>query len=159
MTLAAALDALLAASWARAGETTRSSWPEDKRLDGAGVAAFLRARSYAVLATTRAGGRPHAAPVSYAVAEDASLWLPTAAGAVRLGHVTRTPWASFALLEGEGDAHVAALAEGPVRRLGLSDATAEARRAGVALKDDAWIAEWLVLTPERVLAYAATPPP
>jgi nitroimidazol reductase NimA-like FMN-containing flavoprotein (pyridoxamine 5'-phosphate oxidase superfamily) len=159
VSLAAALDALLAASWARAGETTRSSWPEDKRLDGAGVAEFLRRRSYAVLATTRADGRPHLAPVSYALAEDASLWLPTAAGAVRTGHVARQPWASFALLEGEDDAHVAVLADGPVRRLPLDAAAEEAARADVVLKDDAWVAEWLVLTPERLLAYAATPPP
>lgn len=159
MTTATALDALLAASWARAGATTRSSWPAEQRLDGAGVAAFLRRRSYAVLATTRADGRPHAAPVSYALADDASLWLPTAAGAVRLGHVARQPWASFALLEGEGDAHVAVLADGPVRRLSLDAARADAAVSGVTLKDDAWVAEWLVLTPERVLAYAATPSP
>jgi hypothetical protein len=159
VTVAAALDALLAASWARAGATTRSSWPEEQRLDGAGVAAFLRRRSYAVLATTRADGRPHAAPVSYALADDASLWLPTAAGAVRLGHVARQPWASFALLEGEGDAHVAVLAEGPVRWLSLDAARADAAVSGVTLKDDASTRSGVRTSHSATHAYAATPSP
>ena len=156
MTLAAALDALLAESWARAGATTTSSWPEEQRLDGTRLAAFLRGRRYAVLATTRADGRPHAAPVSYAVADDASIWLPTAAGAVRLSHVARQPWASFAAMEGEDEDHFVVLADVAVRTVSLDDARAAAATGVVTLRDEPWIHVWLVLTPSRVLAYAAT---
>lgn len=152
MTLAASLDALLARSWASAGATTTSSWPEENRLSGTEIATLLRAHKYALLATTRKDGRAHQAPVSYAVADDASIWLPTAAGAVRLKHVAARPWAAFAVMHGEGDdEHVAVLAEGDVRTVSLDDA--RAADLGTTLRDEPWIHVWLVLTPARVLAY------
>jgi PPOX class probable F420-dependent enzyme len=145
VTLAEVLDGLMATSWARAGEATRTSFPPERRIGGERLAAFLRDHHYAVLATTRADGRPHAAPVSYAVTDDATFWLPTATRAVRLRHVERTAWASLVVTEGEDDEHVVAIVEGP--------ATVAPKPEGV--EDREWAAAWLALRPERVLSYAA----
>lgn len=75
--------------------------------------AFLRAEPArpAILATTRKDGRPHAAPVWYAVDDDGTLVFNTAAGTVKGRNLIRTGVAvltvqddrapySFAMLEG-----------------------------------------------------------
>ncbi len=154
-TLEEILDDLLTSSWDNASTATRESWPTETRLDGAGVARVLRSHTYAVLGTTRPDGRPHVAPVSYAIAADASVWLPTTSGAVRLTNVAQQPWASFLLTEGEQEQHVVVLVEGVVRTLSVAQAKDEADEAGTELPSADWITTWITLRPSRLLAYAA----
>ena len=149
------LDGLLASSWEKASKATRESWPVETRLVGADVARVLKSRKYAVLATTRPGGRPHAAPVSFAIAADASIWLPTTSGAVRLANVAQQPWASFVLAEGEEQKHLVVLADGMVRSLSVAEAKDEAGQVGTDLLTADWVTAWIALRPSRLLAYAA----
>lgn len=101
-------------SYRDAGEALRRSWPEEDALDREGLAALLGDLRYAVLATARPDGRPHASPVAYSVA-DAAFWVATVAG-VRLRNVRATPWASLVVSEGQdAGAHRALTAEGAAR--------------------------------------------
>ena len=151
----ATFDALLTASWNSAALATRTSWPPERRLDGTRLVRLLRGSSYAVLASTRPDGRPHAAPVSYRLAEDASIWLPTAAEAVRLRNVTDQPWVSFVISQGYGEEHFAVLIEGDARCVRPT----VANLPDVAATADEWVESWIVLTPQRALAYAAASAP
>lgn len=146
MTLADRLGALLDASWASAGGATRTSFPPERRVGGERLAEWLTGRRYAVLATTRRDGRPHAAPVSYSLTDDGTFWLPTAAGAVRLANLEARPYASLVVTEGEGDEHVVAIAEGPTETYGTAPAGVEPVE---------WAAAWVALRPVRLLSYAA----
>jgi len=150
-TVVATFNALLAASWHSAALATRTSWPPERRLNGTQVVRLLRGSSYAVLASTRPDGRPHAAPVSFRLAEDGSIWLPTAAEAVRLRNVADQPRVSFVISQGYGEEHVAVLIEGEARCV----SSAVANLPAVARTADEWVASWIVLTPQRVLGYAA----
>lgn len=146
MTLAERLEALLDESWAGAGRATATSFPPERRVGGERLAAWLTGHRYAVLATTRPDGRPHAAPVSYHLTDDATFWLPTAGGAVRLRNLTAQPWASLVVTEGEDDEHVVAIAEGPTE-------TYDTAPDGIAAIE--WAAAWVALRPVRLLSYAA----
>ena len=153
-------------SYARASDALRRSWPEEQALDAAALAAFLGRKRYGVLATSRPDGRPHAAPVAYAVA-DGAFWVATVAG-LRLRNLRSTPWASLVVMEGEldqddagpGTAHVAVTAEGRVR-LHEDDAFAAAfarlraqwvERHG---HEPDWAAALAELRPERIFSHAA----
>lgn len=150
------LGAVQDASFAAASAATVTSYPPERRLSGDVLEEVLRARRYATVASTRPDGRPHAAPTSFVLVGDA-LWLPTVAGAVRARNVRAQPWLVLVLTEGEGDAHLAVIAEGPVAVVpdaDLPDDVAQAAAERLEGRPD-WAAEWLVLRPARLLSYAA----
>lgn len=142
---AARLGALQDATFARSPAATATSYPPSRRLSGAALAAVLGSGRYAVVASTRPDGRPHLAPTSFRLV-GAELWLPTVAGAVRGRNVRHRPWLALSVTEGVGETHLAVLVEGPAR-------VTQDAPPGVDVPE--WAAEWIVLTPERVLSYAA----
>jgi hypothetical protein len=76
----AALGALQDESFARANAATRESYPPERRMTGDQL--VLRGRKYAVVASTRADGRSHAALTAY-IPVEGRLWLPAVAGSAR----------------------------------------------------------------------------
>jgi Pyridoxamine 5'-phosphate oxidase len=153
-------------SYAGARGGIRGSWPEEQALDEAGIADLLGRHRYCVLATGRPDGRAHAAPVAFAVGDDA-LWFATVDG-LRLRNLRATGWAALVVMEGQRDEddpaeqlpHRALTAEGPVT---LHEGEAFAR-AFEPLREP-WVVrhghppDWAValveLRPERVFSYAA----
>lgn len=122
-------------------------------MTGAQLARLLSPGAYGVLATTRADGRPHAAPTSLVVHEQA-VWFPTVSGAVRLANLTVHPWASLVVMRGTGSDHAMVMLEGPAE---VVDAAAD-EVAGAADRYDrelAWAAAWIRMTPEKIFSYAA----
>ena len=86
------LDALLAVqsrSYRVAGDGLRRSWPEDDALDRDGPRALIHDVHYGVLATSRPGGRAHATPVAFSLAEGA-LGIGSVEGR-RLANLRETP--------------------------------------------------------------------
>jgi Pyridoxamine 5'-phosphate oxidase len=100
-----ALAELQAASFERANEATKASWPPERRLSGEQLARVLSQRRYAIVASTRRNQRAHATPSSF-VWHDGELWLPSVAGAVRVRNVEAIPWRSVVITEGDGEEHV-----------------------------------------------------
>jgi hypothetical protein len=151
-----ALADLQAASFERANEATRSSWPPDRRMRGEQLDLVLRRRRYAVVASTRANGRPHATPVAF-VWHDGEVWLPAVEGAVRVRNVGATPWLSVVITEGDADDHGVVVLEGPARVLPLADAPASLADSIAAKGGEFpdWASVWLVVSPSRLLSYAA----
>ena len=150
------LHALQAKSLAAASEATRSSYPEHSALDAEEIDAFLEECTYAVLATTRPDGRPHAAPVGYVPTDD-RIWMASVAGAARLRNLNEQPEATLVVMEGQGDEHVALIIEGTVRRHAdpepiLDDWLREAwmSRFGTELN---WAGSLVELEPTKVLSY------
>jgi Pyridoxamine 5'-phosphate oxidase len=154
-------------SYAMATAGFRAGWPERQALDAEGLAVLLGRHRYGVLATGRADGRPHAAPVAFTVARGA-FWIGTLAG-LRLRNVRATPWASLVVMEGERDEdepeeagapHVALTAEGPVLVYegGAMSAALEplmeqwVRRHG---HPPDWAVALLELRPERLFSHDA----
>ena len=155
-------------SYERASAALRGSWPERQALDAGRIAAHLARHRYALLATGRADGRPHAAPVAFTVAR-AAFWFATVEG-LRARNLRATPWASLVVMHGErdedegpeqGEPHVALTAEGAVV-LHEGDAFAAAfdgvrsswlRRHGAAPDWAVAIAE---LRPRRLFSHAAS---
>ncbi|HEU4941966.1 MAG TPA: pyridoxamine 5'-phosphate oxidase family protein [Gaiellaceae bacterium] len=117
---AAVLAEIQRESYAEATAGFKSAWPEHDALDEAQIAGLLRRNRYCVLATGRADGRAHAAPVAFVLGSDA-LWFATVSG-LRLRNLRTTPWASLVVMEGQRDEdepgtdppHRALTAEGPV---------------------------------------------
>ena len=72
-------------------------------MDAAELGAFLRERTYCVVATATARGRAQARPVGFAVVGGA-FWLATVDGG-RLRNLRREPWLSLVVSEGEGESH------------------------------------------------------
>jgi nitroimidazol reductase NimA-like FMN-containing flavoprotein (pyridoxamine 5'-phosphate oxidase superfamily) len=148
------------ASYERAGEGLRSSWPEERALDAAGIGALLDRHRYCVLATARRDGRAHAAPVAFVV-HGAAFWFATVEG-LRLRNLRARPWASIVVMEGDAEAgearapHVALTAEGPVTLHGV-DAyrrlETEWLRRHTGPPD--WAAAFVELRPERLFSYDA----
>ena len=151
MTVAEALEALQAATFAASAPATTTSYPPERRLSGASLFAVLSGRRYAVVSTTRPDGRPHAAPGAF-VLSGTSLWLPTVGGAVRLRNVRANPYAVLTVAEGVGPTHLAVLAEGPVT-VSPSPPEADVVRQLGSVPD--WADAWIVLSPARLLSYAA----
>lgn len=147
-----ALADLQRASYARAGSGLRGSWPEASAMDGAELAAFLAERTYGILATASADGRPQAAPIAFFV-HDRAFWFATVAGA-RLRNVRHTPHVSFVVMDGEGTDHRAVSAEGRVTVHRPEPALAERWQARHGSVPD-WAAAYLRLDPERVFSYSA----
>jgi Pyridoxamine 5'-phosphate oxidase len=145
-----ALDDLQARSFARASIPTRSAFPAGRRLDGPQLAAYLDRRAFAVIGSSRPDGRPHAAMSSY-LRRGSVFWLPTVGGSVRERNVRRQPWLTMTVTEGDGNAHIVVLIEGPAEVVAPPAVPADVR---AAVAGD-WVAAWLRLTPARLLSYAA----
>jgi nitroimidazol reductase NimA-like FMN-containing flavoprotein (pyridoxamine 5'-phosphate oxidase superfamily) len=141
------------ASYVSAGGALRGAWPPEQAMSRSELDGFLSERTYCVLATVAAHGRPQARPVAFAVL-GGSIWFATVAGG-RLENIERTPWVSVVISEGEGDEHRAVVADGPVT---LSDEPpAEVldlweQRFGSRA---AWAVRWFELRPERLYSHRA----
>lgn len=157
------LEALQRATIAAASETTRISWPPQAQLNALHLAAFAAARGHAVLASTRADGRPHATPADF-VLEGVDLWSPTGERALRRRNVRRMPRMSAVISSGDGARHAVIVLEGTVREAGpaeIPSATLAAYEAKYG-RGPLAIDGWLVLTAERAFSFHGpdwTPPP
>jgi nitroimidazol reductase NimA-like FMN-containing flavoprotein (pyridoxamine 5'-phosphate oxidase superfamily) len=139
------------ASFARGNAAVQSSLTAERRMTDAELVAFLDSHRYAVVATTRPSGKPHAAMTSYLRA-GTIFWLPTMTGTARWRNVAAQPWLSLVVTEGEGDQHAAVTVDGPAATVSLEAAPAELLGR---LPDTSWVTCWLRLTPARLFSYAA----
>ncbi|HKX17498.1 MAG TPA: pyridoxamine 5'-phosphate oxidase family protein [bacterium] len=146
-----------ARSFEQAGIGIRESFPRTSSMDLPRMAAFLDRRRYAVLATGRPDGRPHAAPIAFSVWRGA-FWIATVRGA-RLRNLRARPYASIVIMEGDvRPQHRTVIAEGPVvihEGGGLVEAE-PAFGQNWRLRfgnDPAWAAAMLELRPERVFSF------
>jgi hypothetical protein len=133
-------------SFARAAAATNASYPPQRRLSAAQLASYLDRRAFAVVGSTRADGRPHAA-MSIFIRRGITFWLPTMAGSVR---VRSTPWLTMVIAEGDHPVHIAVIAEGPAEVVAPAEVPADVRAAASA----DWVSAWIRLTAERLLSYA-----
>lgn len=143
-------------SFARASRLTRASWPEGDALTAAELESFLASRRYAVLATTKPDGRPHAVMVAF-LWRDGRFWLPSVGGSIRLRNVAHRPEASLVVTAGEGEDHVAVIVEGRCRvHLDVATVLDGSFRARWRQRFET-AAEWaeavIELTPEKVLSH------
>jgi nitroimidazol reductase NimA-like FMN-containing flavoprotein (pyridoxamine 5'-phosphate oxidase superfamily) len=148
-----ALIRLQGASFARAQDGLRSSWPSDSAMDAAQLRSFLDGHRYCVLATTNAQRHPVARPVAFTVI-GASFWFATVAGP-RLRNLERTPWASVVIAEGDAGEHRAVAIDGPattVRRPSEQLLAAWEARHGSRAE---WAAAWFEIQPARLISYSA----
>src|SRR5215475_2882502 len=136
-------------TFARSTAATAISYPPERRLSAAQLASYLDRRVFAVVGSTRADGRPHAAMSVY-VRRGTTFWLPTMAGSVRERNLRRTPWLTMVIAEGDHPVHIAVIAEGPAEILTPQQVPADVR---AAVTGD-WVSEWICLTAERLLSYA-----
>jgi len=136
-------------TFARATAATAISYPPERRLSAAQLASYLDRRVFAVVGSTRADGRPHAAMSVY-VRRGTTFWLPTMAGSLRERNLRRTPWLTMVIAEGDHPVHIAVIAEGPAEILTPQQVPADVR---AAVTGD-WVSEWICLTAERLLSYA-----
>src|SRR5262252_369276 len=136
-------------TFAGATAATATSYPPERRLSAAQLASYLDRRNFAVVGSTRADGRPHAAMSVY-VRRGTTFWLPTMAGSVRERNLGRTPWLTMVIAEDDHPKHIAVITEGPAKIVASPDAPADVR-AAVTVD---WVSEWICLTAERLLSYA-----
>jgi nitroimidazol reductase NimA-like FMN-containing flavoprotein (pyridoxamine 5'-phosphate oxidase superfamily) len=136
-------------TFARATPATETSYPPERRLSAEQLASYLSRRVYAVVGTTRADGRPHAA-MSVFVQRGTTFWLPTMAGSIRERNLRATPWLTMVIAEGDDDEHIAVIIEGPAEVVALSEVPADVRAA--APSD--WVSAWIRVTAERLLSFA-----
>jgi nitroimidazol reductase NimA-like FMN-containing flavoprotein (pyridoxamine 5'-phosphate oxidase superfamily) len=155
VTAATELAELQGASFARANEATRRSYPPERRMAGEALVRYLDARLYAVVATTRADGRPHAALSAY-VLVGSTLWLPAVAGSARARNLTRQPALSLVVSDGEGPDHAAVILEATAELVATDDLPDGVGSAYAAKHGSApgWASEWVAATPTKVLSYA-----
>jgi predicted pyridoxine 5'-phosphate oxidase superfamily flavin-nucleotide-binding protein len=135
-------------SFAQASAATARAYPPERRLTAAQLARYLDRRSYAVVSSARADGRPHAAP-SLFYRRGTEFWLPTVAGSVRERNVRAHPWLALTVTEGDDDKHVAVLIEGPAELVAPEAAPGEFRA-----RPGDWARVWLLLRAEKILSYA-----
>jgi hypothetical protein len=152
--LAAWLGRLQDGSFSRAGRALRTAYPPQRQMTGPQLAGYLERRTYALASSTRPNGRAHAAPTLFSLYAEA-FWLPTLAGAARLGNVRAHPWLALSILEGEHDTHAAVLTEGPAEVVAtIPDEVrgiTEVRNRGGSLD---WATAWLRMTPQRLFSFA-----
>jgi Pyridoxamine 5'-phosphate oxidase len=134
----------------RATAATIGSYPPERRLNAAQLASYLDRRAFAVVGSTRADGRPHAALSSY-IRRDATFWLPTVAGSVRERNLRAAPWLTMVIAEGDHDEHIAVLIEGSAEVVEPSLAPSDVR---AAVSGD-WVSAWIRLTADRLMSYGA----
>src|SRR5689334_1891026 len=135
-------------SFARATAATNASYPPERRLSAAQLASYLDRRVFAVVGSTRADGRPHAAMSVYI--RGTTFWLPTMAGSVRERNLRGTPWLTMVIAEGDHPVHIAVIAEGPAEVVAPPEVPADVRAAATG----DWVSAWICLTAERLLSYA-----
>ena len=138
----------------------RSAWPEANALGRGELAALLGRHRYCVLATSRADGRAHAAPVAFVV-HDGAFWFATVAG-LRLRNLAAHPWAALVVMEGDADVgeagqpHVALTAEGPVTLHAIDDwHSFETEWLRRHTDPPTWAKALVELRPERLFTHAA----
>ena len=137
-------------TFAQATAATAASYPPERRLSATQLASYLDRRAFAVVGSTRADGRPHAAMSTY-IRRGTVFWLPTVAGSVRERNLRGTPWLTLVIAEGDRGEHIAVLIEGPAQVVASPEAPADVRAAATG----DWISAWIRLTAERILSYAA----
>src|SRR6478609_3431106 len=147
-------------SYEAATPAFRESWPEADALARDELAALLARHPYGVLATSRADGRAHAAPVAFVVHEGA-FWFATVAG-LRLRNLAACAWAALVVMEGNADVgeagqtHQALTAEGPVLLHEIGDwqlfKTEWLRRH---TDPPTWASTLVELRPKRLFSHAA----
>ena len=118
-------------SFARATAATAVSYPPERRLSAAQLASYLGRRTFAVVGSARADGRPHAAMSVY-VRRGVTFWLPTMAGSVRERNLRGTPWLTMVIAEGDHPVHIAVLIEGPAEVVAPPEVPADVRAAVTA---------------------------
>ncbi|HLW47723.1 MAG TPA: pyridoxamine 5'-phosphate oxidase family protein [bacterium] len=144
-------------SYERASPGLEESYPRRLAMDAARMAAFLNEKRYAVLATGRRDGRPHAAPIAFSFWRG-GFWIATVDG-VRLRSLRARPYASIVVMEGdERRRHRAVIAEGPVlihdgEDVIDSDPAFRERWRALHGGPPAWAAAVLELRPARVLSF------
>ena len=146
-----ALGRIQTESYERADRALAGSWPRERAMSDAALRRFLEERRYCVLATGSPRGRAQARPVGFLVLDDV-FWFATVAGG-RLRNLERTPWASVVVSDGEGAAHRAVAADGPVtvyRKPPPGLLALWEKRFG---SQPDWAAAWLELRPERLFSY------
>ena len=158
------VDCLLAvqrSSYAAATPGLSSAWPEEKALGRDGLAALLDRHRYCVLATSRADGRAHAAPVAFLV-HDGAFWFATVSG-LKLRNLEAHRWASLVVMEepdrGETESrpHIALTAEGPITLHALDDwRSIETDWLRRHERPPTWAAALVDLRPARLFSYAAS---
>jgi general stress protein 26 len=142
-------------SYERAGRALLASWPVQRAMDDAQLAAYLVRKSYCVLATVAPSGAPQARPVAFTLV-DGEVWFATVAGA-RLRNVRAEPRVSVVIAEGERGEHAMVLVEG---RVEIHEDAETRERLGEAWRvrhgsAPDWAAAFLELVPERVFSYRA----
>ena len=137
-------------TFARATPTTGRTYTPERRLTAEQLVSYLDRRTYAVIGTTRADGRPHAAMSMY-FRRGATFWLPTVSATVRARNLRERPWLTLVVPEAEDEEHITVIAEGPAETLELDETPGDVR-AGF---DRDWVGAWIRLRAERLLSYAA----
>lgn len=137
-------------TFARFTIATASSYPPERRLTAAQLAAYLDRHVFAVISSTRPDGRPHAAMSGY-IRQEAAFWLPTVSGSVRERNIRSQPWVSLVITEGEHDQHVVVIVEGPAVIMDLPDVPEEVRSA----RSGDWVGAWIQVQAQRLLSYAS----
>jgi nitroimidazol reductase NimA-like FMN-containing flavoprotein (pyridoxamine 5'-phosphate oxidase superfamily) len=145
-----ALDAVQERTFAAATSTTAAAYPPERRLSGPPLADYLDRHTFGVIGTCRPDGRPHAAVAQY-IRQDATFWLPTMPGSVRIRNLRGEPWLTLTVSEGDaGGDHKVVLIEGPAIVVPAAEVPAD-----LLARAEDWI--WVRLTPERILSYADAP--
>lgn len=147
---AADLGDLQDGTFARATPATGRTYPPERRLTAEQLVRYLDRRTYAVIGTTRADGRPHASMSMY-FRRGGTFWLPTVSATVRARNLRTQPWLTLVVAEAEDDDHVTVIVEGPAETLGLDETPRDIRAAF----DRDWVHAWIRLRAERLLSYAA----
>jgi predicted pyridoxine 5'-phosphate oxidase superfamily flavin-nucleotide-binding protein len=145
-----ALAAVQDRTFARATKLTAGSYPPERRLTAAQLAEYLDRRAFAVIATARPDGRPHAVISGY-VRRDDLFWLPVAEDSVRERNVRHQPWTTLVITHGERDEHVVVIVEGAATVVATADVPAGVREQARG----EWAGAWLRVRAERVISYAS----
>ena len=98
-------------TFARATTATAVCYRPERRLSATQLVSYLDRRAFAVVGSTRADGRPHAA-MSVFIRRGTTFWLPTMAGSVRERNLRGTPWLTMVIAEGDHPEHIAVIIEG-----------------------------------------------
>ena len=143
-------------SYSEGGPGILESYPKNPSMDAERITSFLQGKKYAVLATSRPDGRPQAAPIAFTVWK-AAFWIASVKGA-RVRNLRFKPYASIVVIEGEGKAHRAVIAEGPVK-LHPAAELLETQKVFAELwqrRNDSpptWAYVFIELRPERLFSY------
>jgi len=121
-------------------------------MDARELGSFLARHRYCVLATTTSKTRPLARPVAFTVL-GASFWFATVAGA-RLRNITRTPWGSVVVTEGDAEDHRAVAADGPATVVEQPSEKVLAAWEEKHGSRAAWASAWFEIVPAWLVSYS-----